>query len=119
MFTNLDMSAPAIQGCAKQMMARQSQAQSVTHEWHRSVQSQPVPSLLPLLYVANDVLQNSRRGGFQFLEAFSPILGDALCTMCKRCSDISLTGERAKRAIKQRRASASQYQKQRDGQSLL
>ena len=48
-------------------------------EW-RSVLQTSSPSLsMPLLYVANEVLQTSKRNrGSKFLEAFSPVLGSSL-----------------------------------------
>jgi len=81
------------------MMSRNLEARTLTDDWNTQVITAPVPQLLPLLYVANDVLQNSRRSGTHFLESFSPILGEALTTMCLRCGDISLT-EKIRRVVK-------------------
>ena len=58
-------------------------------EWRNALQTSQPHQLKPLLYVANEVLQNSKRNrGTKFLEAFSPILGQSLIIMCQRDSSI-------------------------------
>eukprot|EP00555_Chaetoceros_dichaeta_P004164 CAMPEP_0198257024 /NCGR_PEP_ID=MMETSP1447-20131203/6798_1 /TAXON_ID=420782 /ORGANISM="Chaetoceros dichaeta, Strain CCMP1751" /LENGTH=474 /DNA_ID=CAMNT_0043943817 /DNA_START=1 /DNA_END=1422 /DNA_ORIENTATION=+ len=58
-------------------------------EWRNTLQSCQTSQLLPLLYVANEVLQNSKRNrGNKFLEAFSPALADALKFICERDSKL-------------------------------
>lgn len=54
-------------------------------EWRNTLQTCQPHQLLPLLYVANEVLQNSKRNrGTKFLEAFSPFLGQSLIVMVQR-----------------------------------
>ncbi len=54
-------------------------------EWRNVLQSCQNSQLLPLLYVANEVLQTSKRNrGNKFLEAFGPVLGGSLRYMCER-----------------------------------
>lgn len=67
-------------------------------EW-RSVLQTSSPSLsLPLLYVANEVLQTSKRNrGSKFLEAFSPVLGSSLTFIVGR--DPSVV-EKVRRTVK-------------------
>lgn len=67
-------------------------------EW-RSVLQTSSPSLsLPLLYVANEVLQTSKRNrGSKFLEAFSPVLGSSLMFIVGR--DRSVV-EKVRRTVK-------------------
>ena len=67
-------------------------------EW-RSVLQSSQPSLsLPLLYVANEVLQTSKRNrGSKFLEAFSPVLGSSLVFIVGR--DRSVV-EKVRRTVK-------------------
>jgi len=53
-------------------------------EWRNALHHSRPDQHLPLLYVANEVLQNSKRNrGNKFLEAFSPILGQALIYVCQ------------------------------------
>lgn len=67
-------------------------------EW-RSVLQTSSPSLsMPLLYVANEVLQTSKRNrGSKFLEAFSPVLGSSLMFIVGR--DRSVV-EKVRRTVK-------------------
>jgi len=67
-------------------------------EW-RSVLQTSSPSLsMPLLYVANEVLQTSKRNrGSKFLEAFSPVLGSSLMFIVER--DRSVV-EKVRRTVK-------------------
>lgn len=54
-------------------------------EWRSSLQTCELSQLVPLLYVANEVLQTSKRNrGNKFLEAFSPVLGSALVYIVER-----------------------------------
>ena len=54
--------------------------------------------MLPLLYVANEVLQTSKRNrGNKFLEAFSPVLGSSLIHICN--ADRGLV-EKVRRTVK-------------------
>jgi hypothetical protein len=53
-------------------------------EWRNALHQARNDQHLPLLYVANEVLQNSKRNrGNKFLEAFSPTLGQALIHVCQ------------------------------------
>ena len=69
------------------------------NEWRSCLQATTSPNqILPLLYICNEVLQNSKRNrGTKFLEAFSPILGQALQYMCQK--DNSLV-EKVRRTAK-------------------
>lgn len=84
--SRIDMSAPAIQQAAGAMMKHYDRsAGTAVTEWRNSLQIARDDQLLPLLYVANEVLQTSKRNrGNNFLEAFSATLGQALSYMCQR-----------------------------------
>eukprot|EP00542_Grammatophora_oceanica_P013945 CAMPEP_0194031374 /NCGR_PEP_ID=MMETSP0009_2-20130614/4560_1 /TAXON_ID=210454 /ORGANISM="Grammatophora oceanica, Strain CCMP 410" /LENGTH=438 /DNA_ID=CAMNT_0038671515 /DNA_START=138 /DNA_END=1454 /DNA_ORIENTATION=- len=81
-----DMTAPAIQASAGAMMRHYDRSAGVAvNEWRNGLQTCRQDQLLPLLYVANEVLQNSKRNrGNKFLEAFAPILGQALQFICQK-----------------------------------
>jgi len=71
--------------------------------WSTSISSCRADQLLSLLYVANEVLQTSKRNrGNKFLESFSPLLASALQTMCRRCIDYDQPAsvEKVRRTIK-------------------
>lgn len=71
---------------------------NAVNEWRNSIQTCSASQLLPLLYVANEVLQTSKRNrGNKFLEAFSPVLGTTTRYICER--DRSIV-EKVRRVIK-------------------
>ena len=82
-----DMSQPAIQSSAAAMMKfyDKNAAPLAVSEWRSQLQSCRPDQLLPLLYVANEVLQTSKRNrGPKFLEAFAEVLGSSLRFICER-----------------------------------
>ncbi|KAL7535123.1 hypothetical protein ACHAWF_005065 [Thalassiosira exigua] len=99
--TQTDMSAPAIQASSRAMMRfydRPGGAAAAVSEWRSAIQSSPPAQSLPLLYVANEVLQSSKRNrGSRFLEAFSPVLGSSVQFICGR--DRSVV-EKVRRVVK-------------------
>jgi len=99
LLSRIDGSAPAIQKAAGAMMKHydRSAAVAVT-EWRNCLQTARKDQLLPLLYVANEVLQNSKRNrGNKFLEAFSPTLGQSLRHLCQMDPTIV---EKVRRTVK-------------------
>ena len=78
---NIDESAPSIQKTAAAMVKLYAQAPVAVTEWRNALQNAAShhhsrDQLLPLLYVANETIQTSKRNrGNKFLEAYSPILG--------------------------------------------
>ncbi|KAL3931411.1 MAG: hypothetical protein SGBAC_011322 [Bacillariaceae sp.] len=99
LLSRLDGSAPSIQSAAGAMMKHYDKSASVAvTEWRNAVHQARHDQHLPLLYVANEVLQNSKRNrGNKFLEAFSPILGQALNYVCQKNASAV---ERVRRTIK-------------------
>lgn len=83
-----DMTAPAIQASSRAMMRfydKPGGANAAVSEWRSVLQTANTSQYLPLLYVANEVLQTSKRNrGNKFLEAFSPVLGSSLQYICGR-----------------------------------
>lgn len=47
--------------------------------WYKHLQECPKEQKLVLIYLLNDIAQNSRRRGSEFIDAFSPVLATA-CT---------------------------------------
>jgi hypothetical protein len=96
----INLTAPAIQGAAGAMMKHydKSAGLAVT-EWRNALQQAREDQYLPLLYVANEVVQNSKRNrGNKFLEAFSPVLGQALIFISQRSSPVTVN--KIRRTIK-------------------
>ena len=94
-----DLSAPSIQGAAAQMMKMYDRSSTLAvNEWRNQLQSCSTSQYIPLLYVANEVIQTSKRNrGTKFLEAFGPILAPALQFICGR--DPSLA-DKVRRTVK-------------------
>ena len=81
-----DMSQPSIQASAAAMMKfyDKNAAPLAVSEWRSQLQTCRPDQLLPLLYVANEVLQISKRNrGPKFLEAFAEVLGSSLRCICE------------------------------------
>lgn len=53
-------------------------ARQVVETWARQFHSSPREQRLAFLYLANDILQNSRRKGAEFVGEFWKVLPDAL-----------------------------------------
>jgi hypothetical protein len=69
------------------------------NEWRQVLHQGRQDQFLPLLYVANEVLQNSKRNrGNKFLEAFSPVLGQALIYISQNSPSSSV--EKVRRTVK-------------------
>mmetsp|Transcript_20690 Transcript_20690/g.39142 ORF Transcript_20690/g.39142 Transcript_20690/m.39142 type:complete len:433 (+) Transcript_20690:82-1380(+) len=96
-----DTSAPAIQSSSRGMMRFYDKAGGATmavSEWRSVLQTSSLSQSLPLLYVANEVLQTSKRNrGNRFLEAFSPVLGSCLQFICGRDGSVV---EKVRRVVK-------------------
>jgi hypothetical protein len=95
----IDGSAPAIQATAGAMMKHYDKSSGVAVvEWRNALHQARGDQHLPLLYVANEVLQNSKRNrGNKFLEAFSPTLGQSLVFISQNHPSVV---EKVRRTIK-------------------
>lgn len=94
-----DCSAESIQSSASSMLRMYDKSPSLAvAEWRNVLQTCSDSQLLPLLYVANEVIQISKRNrGNKYLESFSPVLGGSLKVICER--DPSVT-EKVRRTAK-------------------
>ena len=96
-----DNTMPGIQSGASEMMRfydKPGGPSLAVSEWRSVLQTSPPSLSLPLLYVANEVLQTSKRNrGSKFLEAFSPVLGSSLMFIVER--DPSVV-EKVRRTVK-------------------
>lgn len=96
----VDGDAPTIQAAAGAMMKHYDRSPGVAVvQWRDALHNSKPSQWLPLLYVANEVLQNSKRNrGNKFLEAFSPVLGQSLIFVCQH-SDGAVV-EKVRRTVK-------------------
>jgi hypothetical protein len=94
----LDASSQSVHAAASAMMRHYDQSVIAVNEWRNALQMARGEQLLALLYVANEVLQNSKRNrGRNFLESMSPVLSQALLHICQR--DVELV-EKVRRVVK-------------------
>lgn len=94
-----DGTAPTIQATAGAMMKHYDKSAGVAVvEWRNALHQARPDQHLPLLYVANETLQNSKRNrGNKFLEAFSPVLGQSLAFICQKNPEVT---EKVRRTVK-------------------
>eukprot|EP00559_Dactyliosolen_fragilissimus_P006920 CAMPEP_0184869950 /NCGR_PEP_ID=MMETSP0580-20130426/35935_1 /TAXON_ID=1118495 /ORGANISM="Dactyliosolen fragilissimus" /LENGTH=529 /DNA_ID=CAMNT_0027371789 /DNA_START=14 /DNA_END=1603 /DNA_ORIENTATION=+ len=94
-------SAQGIQSSAACMMKQYDKSPALAvSEWRNALQSCRSTQLLPLLYVANEVLQTSKRNrGNRYLEEFSPVLKASLQFICEKCADVAVV-EKVRRTVK-------------------
>lgn len=85
-----DNSSNSIHSSAASMMRLYDKSPALAvSEWRNALQSCRNSQLLPLLYVANEVLQISKRNrGNRFLEEFSPVLKTTLQFICEKDRDV-------------------------------
>jgi hypothetical protein len=97
--SRIDGGSVSIQNAAGEMMRLYAtQAAWAVTEWRNAIQSASESQLLPLLYVANEVIQTSKRNrGNNFLIHFSPVLLGALQFMCQAQPDLT---EKVRRTCK-------------------
>lgn len=100
LLNRVDADADSIQGAAGAMMRHYDRSADVAVvQWRDALHNSQPSQWLPLLYVANEVLQNSKRNrGNKFLEAFSPVLGQSLIFVCQHSAGAVV--EKVRRTVK-------------------
>jgi hypothetical protein len=94
----LDATSQSVHAAASAMMRHYDQSVIAVNEWRNALQVARGEQLLALLYVANEVLQNSKRNrGRNFLESMSPVLSQALQHICQRDAELV---EKVRRVVK-------------------
>ena len=97
-----EVTMPSIQASSRAMMSFYDRpgggATLAVSEWRSVLQTSSPSQSMPLLYVANEVIQTSKRNrGSKFLEAFSPVLGSSMIFICSRDSSVV---EKVRRTVK-------------------
>ncbi|GAV92136.1 CTD_bind domain-containing protein [Cephalotus follicularis] len=76
--TKLNNSQASIETLSHWCIFHMNKAKQVVETWDRQFHSSPREQRLAFLYLANDILQNSRRKGSEFVGEFWKVLPDAL-----------------------------------------
>mmetsp|Transcript_30617 Transcript_30617/g.72865 ORF Transcript_30617/g.72865 Transcript_30617/m.72865 type:complete len:426 (+) Transcript_30617:92-1369(+) len=97
-----EVTMPSIQASSRAMMSFYDRpgggATLAVSEWRSVLQTSSPSQSMPLLYVANEVIQTSKRNrGSKFLEAFSPVLGSSMIFICSRDNSVV---EKVRRTVK-------------------
>jgi hypothetical protein len=82
--SKLTPSMEHITGLSKMMNLNYHKAEATVDLWWQQFQSASPHRYLTFVYVANDIMQNSRKQGQGFINAFTQILGEALCLTVAR-----------------------------------
>lgn len=76
--SKLNNSRQSIETLSHWCIFHRNKALQVVETWDKQFRELPVPQRVPFLYLANDILQNSRRRGTEFVNEFWKILPGAL-----------------------------------------
>jgi regulator of Ty1 transposition protein 103 len=77
-FQELNSTQQSVQTLSLWLIHHRKNAGSVCATWLSELQQSPKPERkLTFIYLANDILQNSRRKGDEYLNEFKPLLNDA------------------------------------------
>ena len=80
----LDASMEKITGLSKMMALNYHKSQAAVALWWEKFQKSSPHRYLTFVYVANDIMQNTKRTGTSFIEAFCAVMGQALCITVAR-----------------------------------
>jgi hypothetical protein len=78
---------PSIQGVSAWLLMHRRRAAVCVDVWEKELRGASEGKKLPLLYLANDVMQTSRKRGSEFTDAFRPKLLDSLVHLVKTVRD--------------------------------
>lgn len=81
----LNSTQESIETIANWCLFHRRNAQAVVTIWKQHLMGCETAQKLPMLYLANDILQKSRRRGSEFVEAFWPIMPPALAHASYEC----------------------------------
>ncbi|XP_076916384.1 uncharacterized protein LOC143576076 [Bidens hawaiensis] len=85
--SNLNTTQQSIETLSHWCIFHRSKAEVVVTTWEKQFRSAEVPQKLPLLYLANDILQNSKRKGNEFVTEFWKVLPGAVKDLTEKGND--------------------------------
>ncbi|GMH34166.1 hypothetical protein BSKO_02000 [Bryopsis sp. KO-2023] len=83
----LSASQQAIEGLSEFCVRHRDEAKAIVKVWNAEYDDAPSDRKLACLYLANDILQNSRKGGREFVEEFVEVLPRAVRHLYRGNSD--------------------------------
>ncbi|RNA41091.1 regulation of nuclear pre-mRNA domain-containing 1B-like isoform X1 [Brachionus plicatilis] len=87
-FAELTNTQQSVQTLSLWLIHHRKNSKTIVSTWYKELTGNPKPDRkLTLLYLANDILQNSRKKGNEYLKEFSNIMSDAIGDIAKYSDD--------------------------------
>ncbi|KAI4366939.1 hypothetical protein MLD38_022737 [Melastoma candidum] len=83
----LNLSQASIETLSYWCIFHMNNAKYVVDTWEREFHCSPQEQRVAFLYLANDIMQNSRKKGIEFVNEFGRVLPDALCNVVHNGDD--------------------------------
>ncbi|XP_061677790.1 regulation of nuclear pre-mRNA domain-containing protein 1A-like [Syngnathoides biaculeatus] len=85
--SELSNSQQSVQTLSLWLIHHRKHSKNIVQVWYSELVKAPVSRKLTFLYLANDVIQNSKRKGPEFTEDFAPVIVDAFKHVYRECED--------------------------------
>ncbi|XP_039488872.1 regulation of nuclear pre-mRNA domain-containing protein 1A [Drosophila santomea] len=88
----LNSSQQSIQTLSLWLIHHRKHSAAIVKTWQRELENVPEPKKLTFMYLANDVIQNSKKKGPEYGKEFSHVLGKVFAHIGEKCSSDKLLG---------------------------
>ncbi|EDW33149.1 GL24624 [Drosophila persimilis] len=88
----LNSSQQSIQTLSLWLIHHRKHSATIVKTWQRELESVPEPKKLTFMYLANDVIQNSKKKGPEYGREYSNVLGKVFAHIGEKCSSDKLLG---------------------------
>ncbi|EDW92961.1 regulation of nuclear pre-mRNA domain-containing protein 1A [Drosophila yakuba] len=88
----LNSSQQSIQTLSLWLIHHRKHSAAIVKTWQRELENVPEPKKLTFMYLANDVIQNSKKKGPEYGKEFSHVLGKVFVHIGEKCSSDKLLG---------------------------
>ncbi|XP_017058872.1 regulation of nuclear pre-mRNA domain-containing protein 1B [Drosophila ficusphila] len=88
----LNSSQQSIQTLSLWLIHHRKHSASIVKTWQRELENVPEPKKLTFMYLANDVIQNSKKKGPEYGKEFNVVLGKVFAHIGEKCGSDKLLG---------------------------
>ncbi|XP_017016178.2 regulation of nuclear pre-mRNA domain-containing protein 1B [Drosophila takahashii] len=88
----LNSSQQSIQTLSLWLIHHRKHSASIVKTWQRELENVPEPKKLTFMYLANDVIQNSKKKGPEYGKEFNHVLGKVFAHIGEKCGSDKLLG---------------------------
>ncbi|XP_043648861.1 regulation of nuclear pre-mRNA domain-containing protein 1A [Drosophila teissieri] len=88
----LNSSQQSIQTLSLWLIHHRKHSAAIVKTWQRELENVPEPKKLTFMYLANDVIQNSKKKGPEYGKEFNHVLGKVFAHIGEKCSSDKLLG---------------------------